>query len=102
MIYCNESKSGPAEIVAAIPTVCRARLRPDFAFEFLAFARFLGAVDAGAELQVHDAIAAALIEVPQTDALVFSLSTGLWPSDSEHILSECVEKIALALLTWRD
>jgi hypothetical protein len=41
MIYCNDSRTGPVEIVAAIPPESRARLRPDFAFEFVAFAQFL-------------------------------------------------------------
>src|SRR5215472_17038139 len=38
MIYCDESRMGPAEILVTIPPDRRARLRPDFAFEFLAFA----------------------------------------------------------------
>ena len=62
MIYCNESKAGPAEIVAVLPASRRARLREDYAFEFLSFARFLGAVEAECELRVHEAITAAIAE----------------------------------------
>jgi hypothetical protein len=36
-IYCDESKTGPAELVAVIPASRRSELREDFAFEFLAF-----------------------------------------------------------------
>jgi hypothetical protein len=100
MIYCNESKTGPAEILAALPAERRTNLRPEFAFEFLAFARFLGSVDAGAELKVHDAITAALAETRDCDSLVFSIGSGLWPSDLDHVLSQCVEKIAVTLLCW--
>ena len=55
-LYCGESKAGPAEMLAVIPGSRRVSLRDDFAFEFLAFARFLGAIRAGAELRAHDAI----------------------------------------------
>lgn len=100
MIYCNESKTGPAEIVAVLPAQRRSRLRPEFAFEFLSFARFLGSVDAGAEFRVHDAITAAIAEARDSDSIVFSIGSGLWPCDREHVLSECVEKIAVTLLEW--
>jgi hypothetical protein len=100
MIYCNDSRTGPVEIVAAIPPELRARLRPDFAFEFVAFARFLGALSEGGALTVHDLMAAAIRESQLSEALVFSLSTGLWTSDLDHVLSGCVEKIALSMLEW--
>ena len=99
-LYCDESKSGPAEIVTVIPAARRSRMRTDFAFEFLAFARFLGAIDAGAELEVHDQVAAALAETAASDSLVITISTGLWASDREHVLSRCVEKISTAMLQW--
>ncbi len=102
MIYCNESKTGPAEIVAALPAQCRSRLRPDFAFEFLSFASFLGSVDNGSQVQVHEAITAALAETRDSDSVVISLGSGLWPSDREYVLSECVGKIAVTLLEWME
>jgi hypothetical protein len=101
-IYCDESKVGPAEILAAIPAGRRAHLRDEFAFEFLAFARFLGALGAGAELQVHDGIASAIAEQGESKALVFSISSGSWPSDLDPDLSRCVEKVALTLCQWLD
>jgi hypothetical protein len=99
-IYCNESRTGPVEIVVVVPPELRARLRPDFAFEFVAFARFLGALSEGGALSVHDLIAAAIRATQPSEALVFSISTGLWTSDLDHILSSCVEKIALSMLEW--
>jgi hypothetical protein len=100
MIYCNDSRTGPVEIVAVVPPELRARVRPDFAFEFVAFARFLGALSEEGALTVHDLIAAAIRESPSSEALVFCVSTGLWTSDLDHVLSCCVEKIALSMLEW--
>jgi len=101
-IYCDESKVGPVEILAVVPADRRAHLRDEFAFEFLAFARFLGSLSAGAELQVHDAIAAAIADQRESKAFVFSISSGLWQSDLDPILSRCVEKVAVTLCQWLD
>ena len=98
-IYCDESKVGPAEIVAVLPGHRRARLRDEFAFEFLAFARFLGAVGPGAELQVHEGIGAALAEHGDS-TIVISISSGMWPGDLDAVLSRCVEKVAVTVGEW--
>jgi hypothetical protein len=99
-IYCDESKTGPVEIVAVIPAERRSRLRPEFAFEFLAFAGFLRSLGDGAECEVTEAIGAALAEAPISDSLVFSVTTGLWAGDLDYILSRCVEQTAMAVLRW--
>ena len=99
-IYCEESKAGPLEIVAVIPAERRSQLRPEFAFEFLAFAGFLGSLGGGAELEVSEGMAAALEESPVSDSLVFSISTGLWSGDLDHVLSLCVEQTTIAVLRW--
>jgi hypothetical protein len=100
MIYCHDSRTGPAEIVAVVPPELRARLRPEFAFEFVAFARFLEALSEAGALTVHDLIASAVAEAQPSDALVFSISSGLWTSDQDHVLCDCVEKIAASMLQW--
>ena len=102
LIYCNESKAGPAEILAVVPSERRSPLREDFAFEFLAFARFLGSLGAEAELQVHEAIASAIAGRSDSSTCVFSISSGLWPSDLDPVLSRCVEKLAVTLCQWVD
>jgi len=99
-IYCDESRAGPAEILAVIPADRRVHLRDDFAFEFLAYARFLGSLSAGAELHVHDAITCAIADPRDSKSLVFSISSGLWPSDCGPVLSSCVGKIAVTLCQW--
>jgi hypothetical protein len=100
MIYCDESKAGPVEILAIIPGERRARLRAEFAFEFLAFAGFLGSLGNGAELEVSQGIEAALAETSVSDSLVFSISSGLWEGDLDWVLSRCVEQSAVAVLRW--
>lgn len=100
MVYCDESKAGPAELVVVIPAERRSRLRAEFAFEFVAFASFLGCIGAGADLSIHDWIAGAIAETDPSDALVLSISTGLWTIDRDYTLSRCVEKIAIAMLLW--
>jgi hypothetical protein len=99
-VYCDESKTGPAELVSVIPAERRARLRDEFAFEFISFCRFLNALSAGAEFQVHEAIAAAMAETPASDPLIFSVNSGTWPSDLDHVLSACVEELAVAMCQW--
>jgi len=100
MVYCNDSRTGPIEIVAVVPPKLRARLRSDFAFEFVAFAQFLGALREDGALTVHDLMSTVIRTAPPSEALVFSISTGLWTSDLDHVLSCCVEKIALSMLEW--
>jgi hypothetical protein len=99
LLYCDESKAGPAEIVAVIPAVMRPNLREEFALEFLSFIRFLGTLSAEAEFQVHEAIEAAITE-NTSNTLIFSISSGLWPSDLDPVLSICVEKVAVTLREW--
>ena len=100
MIYGDSSRTGPLEIVAVVPAERRARLRAEFAFEFVAYARFLRTISEGAELAVHDHLGAALSETGTQDSLVFSISTGLGISDFDDMLSRCTEKVALGMLEW--
>ena len=100
LLYCDESKAGPAEVVLVIPADRRSRVRAEFAFEFVAFAGFLGCLGQGADMAVHDRITAALAETGDSDSLVFSITTGVWASDLDDVLSRCVEKTAVAMLRW--
>jgi hypothetical protein len=88
------------EIVAVVPAERRSQLRPEFAFEFLAFAGFLGTLGGGAELEVSEGIAAALEETSASDSLVFSISTGLWAGELDYVLSRCIEQTTIAVLRW--
>jgi hypothetical protein len=59
-----------------------------------------GLRNAGAELQVHDAISSALATPANSETVVFSIGSGLWPADLELVLSCCVERVALTLCQW--
>ena len=100
MLYCEESRTGPVELLAAIPSECRSALRAEFAFEFLAFIRFLGAIGESTALTVHDMIADAIGKTRLEDSLVFSISTGLWSVDLDEVLSRCIERLSAGLLEW--
>ena len=100
MVYCDESRTGPMELITIIPAERRSSLRPDFAFELVAFASFLGSVGRGADLAISEGIESALAETSDSDSLVFSIGTGLWANDLDLVLSRCVEKIAVAMLDW--
>jgi hypothetical protein len=100
MLYCADSKAGPVEVVAVVPAGVRHRLRPEFAFEFLAFANFLGAIGESAAITVQDRITEALEQTEPGDSMVFSLSTGMWPGDCDPLLSECIETVATSMLLW--
>ena len=102
MVYCDESKTGPAEIVAVIPAGRRSSMRQDFAFELVSFCNFLCPAAADADLAIHEGIAAALAETGESDSLVFSISSDLWSSDADYALSRCVEKVAIAMLRWME
>jgi hypothetical protein len=99
-IYCDESKTGPAEILAVIPSERRLHLRDEFAFEFVAFVQFLGTISAGTEFKLQESIASAVAEQKHPHPLVFSISTGLWPRNLEYVLSLCVEKVAVTVCHW--
>jgi hypothetical protein len=102
MAYCDESKMGPAELLVVIPPERRVHLRPEFAFELLAFARFLATIEAGAELQIHEVIEAAIKAAGASETVVFSISSGIWPHDLEPVVSRCVEKLAVAMCRWME
>lgn len=102
MIYCDDSKAGPAEIVAVVPPGRRSHLRDEFSFEFLTFARFLGSLSERAALEVHNAVEEALAARDGNSTLVFSISSATWSSEPDPVLSLCVEKIALTLWHWLD
>jgi hypothetical protein len=51
---------------------------------------------------VYEAVVAAFANWQDGAALVFSISSGMWPGELDPILSRCVERVALALCQWLD
>jgi hypothetical protein len=99
VISMDGVSGGPAQVVVAIPASRLERLRADFAFEFVAFLRFIGAIEHSAELPVHDYIEPLLKQ--SGTSLVFSIGSAVPVLDDIAIpLSEHVEKTAAAMLAW--
>jgi hypothetical protein len=92
--------AGPLEVLAAVPHHRLSHLRPDFAFELTAFARFYGSrTQTGAELAIHDAIEATLATDRSSD-IVFSIGAHHLDGDIALALSPVIESLAVALVAW--
>jgi len=95
------SPGGPLEVVLAIPAQRRARIRPDLAFEFVAFLAFLkGLEKPGSEMAIHDYIQRVLGEADRTSTLVFSIETRLVVPESRMSISEQAERLAMSMIVW--
>ena len=100
VIYCNESRVGPLEVISVLPAWRRHEIRQDFGFEFVAFASFLTGLESGVQLQVCEGIECAFKEANSSESLVFSVTTGIWPAELDYALSRCGEQTALSILRW--
>jgi hypothetical protein len=97
------SPGGPLEVVLAIPARRRARIRPDLAFEFVAFLAFLkGLEKPGSEMAIHDYILRALGEADGTSTLVFSIETRFVVPESRMSISEQAERLAMCMIAWME
>jgi len=95
------SPGGPLEVVLAIPAQRRARIRPDLAFEFVAFLAFLkGLEKPGSEMAIHDYIQRVLGEADRASTLVFSIETRFVVPESRMSISEQAEKLAMSMIVW--
>ena len=71
------SPGGPLEVVLVIPAQRRARIRPDMAFEFVAFLGFLRGLESpGSEMAIYDYIQRVRGEADEQCTLVFSSRPG--------------------------
>lgn len=100
LLYCDESKTGPIEVVMVLPAERLPQLTEELPFALLGFARLFGVISPQAELTVHEAVGAAIADRSPCRALVLSFSSGLWPVDLEPALSCCVEQVAMTLCQW--
>lgn len=95
------SPGGPLEVILAIPAQRRARIRPDLAFEFVAFLGFLkGLENPGSEMAIHDYIQRVLGEADEPSTLVFSIETRFVVPESRMLISEQAEKLAMSMIAW--
>jgi len=95
------SPHGPLEVTLVIPAQRRARIRKDFAFEFVSFLRFLeGSESSGSELAVHDYIHQVLTETGEATTLVFSIETQFVEREVQILISQQVERLAMSMIAW--
>jgi len=97
------SPGGPLEVVLAIPAHRRARIRPDMAFEFVAFLSFLRGLDRpGSEMAIHEYIQHALEEADRLSTLVFSIETRFALPESRMSISQQAERLAMSMIAWME
>jgi len=95
------SPGGPLAILLAVPAERRPRLRPDFAFEFVSFLRFLeGPETVGSELALHDYIQNVLSQATAPKTQLFSIESAHVLPEYEIVLAEHSEKLAMSLIAW--
>ncbi len=95
------SPAGPLAVSLVVPAQRRAHLRPEFAFEFVSFLRFLeGHVSSGAELPIHDYVQRVLTETAKATTLVFAVETRPVEVETEVFLHEQVERLTMGVIAW--
>lgn len=97
----EDSSGGPMEIVLVIPPQRRRRVRPDLAFEFVSFLRFLeGPESPGSEMALHDYIEGVLHEKRETGTLIFSVERRSVIPEMQVLVSERIEALYMSMIVW--
>jgi hypothetical protein len=92
---------GLVQVVAVIPWTRLPKLRPDFAFEFVASLRLLGMIDPGSELPVLNYIESITEKRDGDCSHVFAVGRHLPLSDDIAIPLSCmVETVSVSILKW--
>lgn len=98
-IDLDGSPGGPLQIILVVPVARRMRSRPELAFEFASFLRFLdGPEPSGAELAIHDHIERVLEQARGAATLVFSIETRSVVPEVRMHLSQQAEKLITAMI----
>ncbi len=101
VIDIEGSPGGPLHFVLVVPAQRRSRLRPDFAFEFVSFLRFLeGQPGAGSELALHDYIQSLLDWPGDTGTLIFSIGSHAAPAEAHRLILEQAQRLAMSMIAW--
>ena len=97
------SPGGPLEVIAVIPGARIKKLRPEFAFEFVAFLRFLeGPESLGSELALHDYIEKILSTARGSKTIVFSIERRFGGQEIHVAMSRHVGKLIMSMIAWID
>ena len=98
MLDLEGSPGGPLQFILVAPARCRHKLRPDMAFEFSAFVRFLGGPESiGNELALHDHIESAL-QGSTNATLVFSVETQSLLPEVQILLAQQAERLTFGIV----
>jgi hypothetical protein len=101
VIDMEGSPGGPLEIILVVPAQRRAKVRPDLAFEFVSFLRFLeGPESLGSEMAIHDYIEGALSEAGKPATLIFSIQTRFVLPEAHIPISQQAERLAMSMTAW--
>ena len=102
VIDVEGSPGGPLEVVLAVPAHRRPQVRPELAFEFVAFLRFLeGRTSLGSEQALHDYVHSVLAEpAGPPSTLIFTIETRAVTADTHLLISQQAEKLAMSMLQW--
>ena len=92
------AQGGPLQFILVAPAHRRHKLRPDMAFEFVAFMRFLGGPESvGHELALHDHIEIAL-QGSTNATLVFSVETQALLPEVQILVAQQAERLTLGIV----
>ncbi len=88
-------------MVLVVPACRRAKVRPELAFEFVSFVRFLEGPDApGTELAIHDYIQQVLEKPADGSTLVFSIEARPLLPELHMPIAQHAEHIAMSMIEW--
>jgi hypothetical protein len=95
------SAGGPLLNSLVVPEQRRERVRPELAFEYVSYLRFLeGPSGAGSELAMHDYIERALRESDRQKSLVFAVESRFIEPETHIAICEQSARLSTCLLAW--
>jgi hypothetical protein len=100
MVHLDGFPHAPIGVVAVIPAERRRHLRPEFAFGFVSFLSFLGAMATpDSELAIHDYVESVL-RTDTASALIFTMEGSQLDSETSIVASAYFENLSMAMLQW--
>ena len=100
MVHLDGFPHAPIGVVAVIPAQRRQHLRPEFAFGFVSFLSFLGAMASpDSELAIHDYVESVL-RTDTASSLIFTMEGSQLDSDTSIVASAYFENLSIAMLQW--
>ena len=100
MVHLDGFPHAPIGVVAVIPAQRRPHLRPEFAFGFVSFLSFLGAMASpDSELAIHEYMDSVL-RTDTASSLIFTMEGSQLDSETSIVASAYFENLSMAMLQW--